>query len=411
MPEQDSCVDAILKFNAGGDPERLAIKYKVMRTDPFVFFRGTCHLYYARLPDPGDLAKVPAAWNCGDLHLENFGSYKADNGLVYFDLNDFDEALLAPCIWDLVRVVSSIRMARKSMGLKRKETDTLCADFIATYGDTLAGGKAYWVERETATGIIGSLLSSLQGKSRREQLAGRTKLKGKSHRLLVDGIHALKLGSKSAEQVAKQIAAFLKNNPTAQAFKVLDIARRIAGTGSLGIERYVILAEDKISSKKETPNKMQTLRLVDLKAARPSSSSQIAGIAQPEFGSEAERVVAVQKMMQAVSPAGLSCLGDAEKSYILRALQPREDRLDMRSVASDAKGLRSALMMMARLLAWAQLRSSGQKGSSTADDLMKFGRGGKWQAQVLQMATEAAAISEKDWASYCNAYDAGAFNP
>lgn len=48
----------------------------------FVFLRGSCHLFYARRPTAGALRKAPASWICGDLHLENFGSYKGDSQLV-----------------------------------------------------------------------------------------------------------------------------------------------------------------------------------------------------------------------------------------------------------------------------------------------------------------------------------------
>lgn len=89
-------VKDIATFNAKREPERLAMKYKLMRTSPFVFLRGTCHLFYERLPLGSMLEGAPAVWVCGDMHLENFGSYKGDNRLVYFDINDFDEACLAP---------------------------------------------------------------------------------------------------------------------------------------------------------------------------------------------------------------------------------------------------------------------------------------------------------------------------
>ena len=69
----------IQRFNAGRDPERLQLKYSAMRTNPFVFLRGTCHLFYDRLPRGGVFKSAPLAWVCGDLHLENFGSYKGDN--------------------------------------------------------------------------------------------------------------------------------------------------------------------------------------------------------------------------------------------------------------------------------------------------------------------------------------------
>ena len=101
-----SVAERIRRFNAGRDPERLRLKYKAMHKDPFAFLRGTCHLFYEDWPARSPLNDAPLAWICGDLHLENFGTFKGDNGLEYFDLNDFDEAILAPCTWDITRLVT-----------------------------------------------------------------------------------------------------------------------------------------------------------------------------------------------------------------------------------------------------------------------------------------------------------------
>ncbi len=84
-------IQSIHDHNADRDLERVAIKYAHLRKDAFSFLRGTCHLFYERLPRERVFRDAPLAWICGDLHLENFGSYKGDNRLVYFDLNDFDE--------------------------------------------------------------------------------------------------------------------------------------------------------------------------------------------------------------------------------------------------------------------------------------------------------------------------------
>lgn len=72
----------IQAWNQGRKPQWLARKYAAMRRDPFVFLRGSCHLFFARLPSAGALHKALASWICGDMHLENFGSYKGDNQLV-----------------------------------------------------------------------------------------------------------------------------------------------------------------------------------------------------------------------------------------------------------------------------------------------------------------------------------------
>ncbi|MEP6549976.1 MAG: DUF2252 family protein, partial [Gemmatimonadales bacterium] len=84
------------RFNSGREPERLALKYREMCKSPFSFFRGSAHLFWEDLATrKGVLPNSPLVWACGDLHLENFGSFQSNNGLAYFDLNDFDEAALA----------------------------------------------------------------------------------------------------------------------------------------------------------------------------------------------------------------------------------------------------------------------------------------------------------------------------
>ena len=52
-------VSQIRTFNAGRDPVRLQIKYQNMRTSPFAFLRGTCHLFHDRLPLGGVFKSVP----------------------------------------------------------------------------------------------------------------------------------------------------------------------------------------------------------------------------------------------------------------------------------------------------------------------------------------------------------------
>ena len=99
-------VERLRAFNADREPERLAMKYRAMRGGAFAFFRGTCHLFYEDLPRGSSLDASPSAWISGDLHIENFGVYKGDNRLAYFDLNDFDEACLAPASWELARLTA-----------------------------------------------------------------------------------------------------------------------------------------------------------------------------------------------------------------------------------------------------------------------------------------------------------------
>ncbi len=83
----------------------------------------------------------PVSWICGDLHLENFGSYKGNNRLVYFDLNDFDEAILAPTYLELVRLVTSIFIAFDSLKIEQKKAANMARLFLKAYSETLQKEK------------------------------------------------------------------------------------------------------------------------------------------------------------------------------------------------------------------------------------------------------------------------------
>lgn len=115
MPAKPDVATAIARFNQGRDPDRLALKYEALRARAFSFLRGTCHLFWSEAPPSFWTSAVPVVWSCGDLHLQNFGCYKGDDRLVYFGVNDFDEAMAAPCYCDPVRLMSSIMLAATEM--------------------------------------------------------------------------------------------------------------------------------------------------------------------------------------------------------------------------------------------------------------------------------------------------------
>ncbi len=397
-------VRSVLDYNAGRDPERLRMKYRAMRASPFVFLRGSCHRFYESLP-AADLPASPLAWVCGDLHLENFGSFKGDNGLVYFDINDFDESALAPAAWDLVRLLASVQVGATTLKLRPREARQLSRVFLDAYADALALGEVRWVERDTAEGLVGALLRDLRDRTRTDLLDARTELRGrkKPRRVLrTDGKKALPASPAQHERAAQLVNDFAQTQEYPGFFKVLDVARRIAGTGSLGVERYVVLIKGKGSPDGNL--------LLDLKQVHASSLlPHLKGIAQPAWASQAQRAVALQQRVQAVSAALLQPLRAGRHGYVLRALQPSEDRVTLDRSAQKLKALEQVLRTMGRIVAWGQLRSAGRQGSAIADELIAHGHERRWHQPLLDAAHEAAAQVEHDWKRYAEAYDDGVF--
>ena len=399
-------VQAVVAYNAGREPERLALKYRAMCASPFVFLRGTCHLFYARLPDAPLLRDAPLVWACGDLHLENFGSYRGDNRLVYFDITDFDEAALAPLTWDLVRLLASVLCAAGELGLKRTPARALCRVVIDSYAQVLAEGSPRWLERDVATGPVKTLLDGLRERRRIDFLDSRTERRGnKSRRLRIDGKRALAASAAEHARVAQLIGRFARGQDDPAFFDVIDVARRIAGTGSLGLERYVVLVAGKGGSSKRAGDSNQ---LLDLKLALPSSldtplREQLQQL-QPPWAHAAERCVALEQRLQAVPAAMLHPVIARERGYVLRSLLPSQDRMRLDPKHADPDELVQALRDMGRLAAWAHLRASGRQGAANADALIAFGLQRKaWAAELLRLAEACAAQVRRDWQAWAAA--------
>lgn len=394
-------VKRIRNANKGRDPERLKMKYDAMRIDAFVFLRGTCHLFYDRLPKNGIFRSAPPVWCCGDLHLENFGSYKGDNRLVYFDINDFDEAALAPATWELARLLTSIFVSTRTAGIRAGDAEVLAEQFLDAYVAALTLGKPRWVERETSRGLVHDLLEQLRLRTRIEFLDGRTRKKGRQRRFLLDGKKTLPVTAEQHAAVTEFMAQFARTQPHPEFYRVIDIARRIAGTGSLGTERYAILVAGKGSPDQNY--------LLDLKQAQSSSIASHLKTIQPRWSNQAQRIVSLQRRMQAVSMAFLQPVVMDGKSYVLRALQPLEDRVPLARSHRNVSQWGGVVQVMGECVAWAQLRSGGHQGSAIADALTAFGSRRKWRVKLLDAARLQADQVEADWLVYCAAYDDGAF--
>jgi uncharacterized protein (DUF2252 family) len=404
----------IARFNAGRDPERLAMKYSLMRASAFAFFRGTCHLFYARVRNRGHggvIDKAPPTWICGDMHLQNFGSYKGDNGLVYFDINDFDEACLAPCLYEFIRLLTSVLVCAEDLHISRAQALALCHAAVDAYGAALRNGHARWIEPELAEGMVRELFDSLHQRTRVDHLNRRTDLNGKKRTLKIDGKKALAIDKQSRDAVMAFMSDFASSQSNPDFYRPLDVARRIAGTGSLGVDRYVILVEGKGSPDGNY--------LLDLKEALPSSLvSEVPGggpatgmnASQPHWDNEAQRVVEIQRRAQAVSQAFLHAVAFKKRPYVLRSLQPSEDRVDFTKWNGKLAQLETVIVNMAQLSAWAQLRSGGRQGSAIADDLIAFGARKDWPVALIELAAQCAEQMVSDWREYCASYDRGAFS-
>ncbi|MEN8260216.1 MAG: DUF2252 domain-containing protein [Pseudomonadota bacterium] len=376
-------------YNTGRDLERLQLKYKRMQRRAFAFLRGTAHLFYEDWPVDSPLNQAPLAWVCGDLHVENFGTYKGDNRLTYFDLNDFDEGALAPCTWELARFLTSLLVGAETLKIDHAQAVRLCDEFLDTYCAELTECKARWIERATARGMIRELLKGLKKRSRADFLRERITQKDGKTLLRTTGKKALPANAAERKKVTRLIDRFAAGQRNPECFRVLDVARRISGLSSLGLERYVVLAAGQ--------GAREGLYLLDLKYQPGSALSPHLTIPQPKWKSEAERVVTLQRRIQAIAPAFLSTITYGHRSYVLRELMPQQDRLDLGNSNGKLKRLKKVVRAMGELVAWGHVRSAGWQGSAIADQWIAFGRHNKWRQPLLDYAIAYSRQVQSDW--------------
>jgi uncharacterized protein (DUF2252 family) len=390
-------------YNQGRIAQMLARKYTGMAENAFRFYRGSCHLfggYVAAAPLPAS----PPAWVCGDLHLENFGSYQADNGLEYLDINDFDEAALAPCLWDLARLLVSVVLAADvSLHTSQTSAEELCRSVLLQYAQVLREGHVGMVEQRTAKGLVKKFLRKVGQRKRTDLLDKRTITTGQKRRLIVDEEKVSAVPVDKKEQVAFIMEKWAERHPSPQSpgfYRVLDVGYRIAGTGSLGLERYVLLVEGKGSP--------QGNYLIDLKVAQPSSLVPHLDLAQPKWPSEAERIVQVQRRMQFFAPALLTTVELGGQSYTLKQLQPSADKMDLGLCQGQLAKLDRVLTYFAQVVGYAHLRSSGRQGSATADGLIEFAHQASWHRPLMEWVLAHAEQVKAEHAVFAAALRDGA---
>lgn len=350
----------ISTFNIGRDDEILKLKYQRMSENSSRFFRGTCHLYYQDIAENAFLANSPKVWICGDLHLENFGSFTGSDGICYFDINDFDESILAPLLWDVSRIMVSIVVFGRDLKLKEKQIQNLLNQFFDVYIANMMRGKSLILHQKTAHGEIADLLKKVSTRSANYLLKTKTE---KKEKFIIEDEKTYKLPKEFRRSFTDLIQEKLATHENFNSYQILDVVGRIAGTGSLGLPRYLVL----IYSKKE-----KNTLILDLKTARESSLKKYTNVVQPKWNSEAERICFAQDLLQYHAPNLLESWKIAETNYVVRDYQPSEDKIDWFSIADEPENLKNIISDFAKILAWSQIRACGRNDADNYDTIFQF---------------------------------------
>ena len=169
-----------------------------------------------------DLKDAPAVLAVGDIHLENFGTWRDVEGRLVWGVNDFDEAAVMPYVLDLARLATSALLARSGKGggpAAGISVAAIAAALLEGYRKGLDHPQAIVLDRDWAW------LRDLVVVSEKQ----RAKFWSK--------IEAIK--PETAPPRYRRVLSTAMPEPRLE----VRTARRTAGTGSLGRPRWVGIAQ------------------------------------------------------------------------------------------------------------------------------------------------------------------------
>jgi uncharacterized protein (DUF2252 family) len=119
-------------------------KHGAMAEGAFQLLRATFFRWAQRWPVVcPELAGTPKVLAVGDLHVENFGTWRDSEGRLVWGVNDFDEAWPLPYSSDLVRLATSAMLAAEEHELSLDEKE-VCEALLEGYTKSLeTGGRPF----------------------------------------------------------------------------------------------------------------------------------------------------------------------------------------------------------------------------------------------------------------------------
>ncbi|GGZ56352.1 hypothetical protein GCM10010387_57950 [Streptomyces inusitatus] len=419
-------VDLIEEQSAVRVPELVPIRYGRMSESPFRFYRGAAAIMAndlaASTPDSGITAQL-----CGDAHLLNFRLLGSPERRLVFDINDFDETLPGPWEWDVKRLATSLVIAGRENGYPAKERAAIVRAAVGAYRTRMRayagmGNLAVWYDRAdmeelqaVAAGRLGSRgrtrLGRAMAKARtRDSLKAFGKLtrlvdgerrfaadppllvpvddllEGVERHRFVRELHGL------VERYARTLST--ERRHLLSQYRFADIARKVVGVGSVGTRCWVLLL---LGKDDEDP--------LILQAKEAGESVLAAHVGASEYDNQGRRVVAGQRLMQAVGDVFLGWdrvtgLDSVRRDFYVRQLHDWKGIVDAQIMVP--RGMRVFGELCGQTLARAHARSGDRIAIAAY-----LGSGDVFDRALSEFAESYADQNERDHAALVNAAATG----
>ena len=391
----------------------IPIRHGRMVQSAFGYFRGSALIHAHDLKDTPSSGIIVHA--CGDCHLMNFGGFATPERNLVFDINDFDETLPAPFEWDLKRLAASFVIAARWRGFRRGQTREMAVRAVSSYRKSMrrradTGVMEAWYSRITVDDVIAMFGKEAEVVRRSRQKVAEAHEQTQEHVLTkltapVRGLPRIVSQPPLLYRIGKQegvtervIEDFFKRYRQTLAeerrilfdrFKLVDIAHKVVGVGSVGTRCYVAL----LLAAPDDPLFLQ------VKEARPSVLERYTGhVRVPHNG---QRVVVGQRLMQAASDIFLGwSRGPAGRDFYVRQLR------DMK-IAPDVETQSPRVMRAYATLCGLALARAHDKAGDAAMIAGYLGSADRFDEAMGDYAVGYADQVERDYATFVKAVRSG----
>ena len=335
---------AVLKAQAATRLKQLVpVRHARMQESPFAFLRGAAAIMAGDLVATSHSGLMVQA--CGDMHVANIGLYASAERNLVLAINDFDETHLGPWEWDLKRLAASALVAAEYLGAdaaRQREAARMIATGYRTklreYGKM--GFMRVWYDHIEQA----SVLDAFSVDAHRRVKATFAKARSRNHLQvlgkmtdLVDDQHRIRElhpfvirethtedGEPVYEVLGELLEAYLASLPEdrrilLRRYRVVDVARKVVGVGSVGTRCWVILltgADD------DDPLFLQ------VKEAQPSVLAPYF-TSEDDSGNQGRRVVRGQRMIQGSPDIFLGWCDLRGRHFYVRQLRDMKGGIDI----------------------------------------------------------------------------------
>ena len=416
--------------NRTREPDLVPVRHGRMMMSPFTFYRGAAKIMAA------DLKATPTAGLevqlCGDAHLSNFGVFASPERRLLFDLNDFDETLPGPFEYDVKRLAASFTIAARNNGFSSAETRAATRASVTSYREAMAafagmGIMQVWYAHMAEEDLLEAVGTDGTKKNRKytrqvnktRQLLDKARTRGSVQALsklaeVVDGRYRIVsqppiivpardlegtygiAGDEIQGAIERQLHAYQltlqdDRRHLLEQFKVIDIARKVVGVGSVGTRAYIVLLQGRDE---------QDPLFLQIKEATTSVLED--HLPQSRFEEHGARVVNGQRMMQSASDIFLGWTRgeDTNRHFYWRQLR------DMKGSADPEMMVPAGLVQYARACGWTLARAHARSGDPIAISAY-LGSSDKFDRSITDFSARYADQNDQDYQEFVKAIRSG----